>query len=181
MKNVMSILKSGVGFLLLAVLITVTVLYFNRGKDVATQHADNVLNIAEGINIDAVDLTSYDGKTIKGSSAISILESLVNSNADVPVLVFTNGGNSVAEYTKSGASSTEDFTYAAGTYKLNNDSNKSYELTTTEKNKVSAASEVNGNYRNKTDVSYINPSEEYKVTCHYTSNEALAFVTIIQQ
>ena len=176
MKNVMSILKSGVGFLLLAVLITVTVVYFNRGKDVTTKHADNIFSTIEGISVGAVDLSTYDGKSIDGSEVISILESLTSSNLDTPVLVYTNKtaqGTTpetykyhVAEYTNAGATNGSFLTKDV------------YRAATTN---PASGIEATGSYRDSTNTTYINPTVKYLVKCHYTSNKALAFVTVTQQ
>jgi len=182
MKNVMSILKSGVGFLLLAVIITLTVFYFNRGKDVTVKHIDGVLNAVEGVNINAIDLTSYDGEDIQGSAVISMVESLTNSTANVNVLVYTNGGSVVAEYTQTGPTTwKEDETDPDKMFSL---SGNPYDLAATEYQLTGAAASAtptSANYRIKTDKTYINPISTYAVKCHYTSNNALAFVTITQK
>ena len=182
----MSILKSGVGFLLLAVIITLTVFYFNRGKDVTVKHIDGVLNAVEGVNINAIDLTSYDGEDIQGSAVISMVESLTNSTANVNVLVYTNKEtdtsgnityNTVSEYTQSGPNAS--FTLADL-----DDINNVYVLSSERENfpdMSSVAKAGKGDYRVKTSEAYINPTSYYNVNCHYTANGALAFVVITQK
>ena len=184
MKNVMSIIKSGVGFALLAVLITVMVLYFNRGKDATTQQMDNVLSIVEGTELSVVNLASYNGKSVKGATVVSIIEGMASSNLDTPVVVFTNGTSSYAVYTKDGLDNSKVTvtTGTAGTsgtlakVKLPATGAATYNISG-----VYTCASATGSYNTKTSPTYINPSLFYTVECHYNSNKTIDCVTIVQQ
>lgn len=167
MKKVMEVLSAAVGFLLLATLIILTITYFNRGKDVVTKNADGVLSVVENADAGAIDIEKYDGESVQGSVVISIIESLPGSNATTPILVYTSKGAAVAEYTKTGATLADNINFAAGAYAASD-------------TKPVEATKSTGNYRVKTDTTYINPVQFYTVKCHYTANKALAFVSITQ-
>lgn len=172
MKQVMKILGVAVGFILMAAVIILSVTYFNRGKKVVTDNAEGVLGIVE--NETAIsDLIANDGTSITGTQVASMIESLPTNNIDIPIVVFTNGGKTVAEYTKTGATApgSIDFVPDTATYRG-----------TSLSNLVSVGiTPATGNYRVTTDNTYINPKVSYSVTCYYTDNLALNFIVIVQQ
>lgn len=168
MKRVADVLSAAVGFFLLAAIIVLTIVYFNRGKDVVTKNADGVLSIVENAAAGIIDIEKYNGESVQGSVVISIIESLASSDAAAPVLVYTSKGTAVAEYTKAGATLADNISLTTGVYAASS-------------TKPAEAVKYTGNYRVKTDATYINPVQFYTVKCHYTANEALAFVSIVQQ
>lgn len=158
MKRTTDVILAAVGFLLVAILVAITIKYFNRGTDVVTKNAEGVLSAAEGGFMGVVDFEKYDKKPVQGSTVISIIESLKNTDSQVRILVYTNGKKTVAEYTNIGAIPKDKITPPA----------------------TPAATAATGNYREKKDDTYINPTLTYTINCHYTDNKTVDYVTIMQ-
>lgn len=167
MGNVIKMILSAVGFLFAAVLIFVMVSYFNRGKSVTTKNADSALALLENAETGSVDIEEYDGETVQGSVVISIIESLPTNSNSVKVLVYTSGGSVVSEYTNAGTTNESNINLTASPYNV-----------ATEAPKSTGVTKATGNYKIKTDATYINPTQNYLVECRYTPNEALAYVAI---
>lgn len=175
MKQVLKVLGVAVGFLLSATLIILSITYFNRGKSVVTENAEGVLALIENSSVGNTNLKTYDGMDVQGSIVISMVESLSTDKSPVPILVFTSKGAVVSEYTKAGA--TKEFSRSS----LND--KDPYKLVPNWQTGIVSDRTIfaSGDYKQKNSTAYINPTQTYSVTCHYTSNEALAFITIVHK
>lgn len=160
MKRTMDVILAAVGFLLVAILVAITIKYFNRGKDVVEKNAEGALSAAESVVL--ADFEKYDGQEVQGSTVISMIENLKASNSNVIIYVYTNGGKTVAQYTNAGAVPTVTPPSGAA------------EITTT------PAPEA-GKYTDTKSNTYINPRLTYKVTCHKTGSKAVEYVTVVQK
>ena len=169
MKQVMKILGAAVGFLFTSAVIILSVTYFNRGKEVVTNNAEGILSIIENSDMGGINMESYNGMNVPGSIVISMIESLSTNASSVPVLVYTSGGTTVSEYTSTGA--TTNLTMANLTTGI-------YAMTKVPPD-TDGVTALNGEYKQKNNRAYINPTQTYSVRCHYTQNEALAFVSIV--
>lgn len=94
------------GLLIAAFFIVFTVNYFNKSKNIVDDNANSLFVALDSADV-REEFEAYNDRCVDGSIVISMIERLSSTNSDISILIFTNSGHTVSEYTKFGASDTK--------------------------------------------------------------------------